>query len=172
MIFETERLYLLPLREKQIEWWVEDLPRLEKELDCVYKAEPMEGFFKEIVHGQVQKVQEDPANYIYHTFWFLLRKEDRLVVGSSDFKDVPNKEGEIEIGYGLGKEFEHRGYMTEAVEEMCQWGLSQKEVSAILAETEQGNVASENILKRCGFQIYKEEETNWWRRESEKNRTI
>ena len=33
-------------------------------------------------------------------------KTDRIVVGSADFKGLPNAQGEVEIGYGLGKEFE------------------------------------------------------------------
>ena len=48
---------------------------------------------------------------MWHSFFFIIRREDRVVVGSADFKDVPNKDGEVEIGYGLGKEYEHNGYM-------------------------------------------------------------
>jgi RimJ/RimL family protein N-acetyltransferase len=45
----------------------------------------------------------NPENYVYHSFWFIIRKEDKTVVGSMDFKNIPNKLKEIEIGYGLGK---------------------------------------------------------------------
>ncbi len=57
---------------------------------------------------------------LWHTFWFLIRKTDRIVVGSVVFKDVSGTKQEVEIGYGLGKEFEHNGYMTEAVQAMCE----------------------------------------------------
>lgn len=44
MIIQTERLDLIPLTPNQLKLWIEDIPELEKELDCSYKAEPMKGF--------------------------------------------------------------------------------------------------------------------------------
>ncbi|MDU6334590.1 GNAT family N-acetyltransferase [Clostridium sporogenes] len=163
MLIQTERLELIPLTLNQLKLWIEDIYQLEKELDCSYKAESMEGFFLQIVKGQYEITQRDPNNYLWHSFFFLVRKEDRVVVGSADFKDIPNENGEVEIGYGLGKEFEHNGYMTEAVKAMCGWALKQNGVTSVIAETDLEGLASQKILKRCGFKKDKEEETLWWR---------
>lgn len=133
MIIQTERLELILLTPNQLKLWIEDITVLEKELDCSYKAESLEDFFLEIVKGQYEITRKDPNNYLWHSFFFLIRKEDRVVVGSADFKDIPNKKGEVEIGYGLGKEFEHNGYMTEAVKAMCEWALKQKGVRNVIA---------------------------------------
>lgn len=162
MIIETDRLYLIPLTSQQLRLWVEDIPSLEDELNCIYRAEPMKGLFIDIVKGQIEITENDEANYLYHTFWFLARKSDRVVVGSADFKDVPNEEAQVEIGYGLGKDFEHNGYMTEAVQAMCNWAIAQDNVSHVIAETEIDNLQSQNILKRCGFVQYKQDDTLWW----------
>lgn len=163
MKIDTERLELIPLTATQLDLSTKDISLLEKKLNFTYKAEPMEGFFLEIVKEQVKKTFSDEKNYMYHTFWLIIRKNDRTVVGSCDFKDVPNDQGQIEIGYGLGKEFEHNGYMTECVQAMCDWGLKQDKVKEIIAETEKDNISSQNILKRCNFKKYKEEETLWWK---------
>lgn len=88
---------------------------MEKELDCSYQAEPTKGIFKEIVSSQLLACKKNPAHYMWYTFWFLIRKSDRTVVGSASFKDIPDEKGEVEIGYSLGKNFEHNGYMTEVV---------------------------------------------------------
>jgi len=77
-------------------------------------------------------------------------------------EDIPNENGEVEIGYGLGKEFEHNGYMTEAVKAMCEWALKQNCVINVIAETELEGLASQKILERCGFKKDKEGETLWW----------
>ncbi|WP_423231066.1 GNAT family N-acetyltransferase [Clostridium magnum] len=69
---------------------------------------------------KISYTRKDPNNYLWHSFFFLIRRDDRIVVGSADSKDIPNGNGEVEIGYGLGKEFEHNGYMTEAVKAMCE----------------------------------------------------
>jgi len=75
------------------------------------------------------------AEYYWHSFWFLIRKGDRVVVGSADFKGGPNEKDEVEIGYGRGKEFEHNGYMTEAVSAMCAWARAQEKIKSVIAET-------------------------------------
>lgn len=163
MIIETNRLYLMPLTARQLRLWIADISVLEKELDCKYRAEPMEGFFLDIVKKQLEITEKDEFNYLYHSFWFIIRKSDRTVVGSADFKDAPNEDHEVEIGYGLGKEFEHNGYMTEAVQAMCDWAMLQENISHIIAETEVDNPQSQNILKRCGFVQLKQAESIWWR---------
>ena len=162
-MIETERLHLVPLTAAQMRLWTEDIPALEACMDCRYEAEPIEGVFLDIIRGQAEKTAADTANWLYHTFWFLVRKADRVVVGSADFKNVPNDRGEVEIGYGLGEAFEHSGYMTECVKAMCRWGLRQPGVSHIIAETEPNNPASEAVLRRCGFELYRQTETKWWR---------
>ena len=163
MQFETERLLLIPLTASQLNLWLNDLPSLEKELNCSYQAEPMVGFFREIVAGQHKIVLQNKDDYIWHSFWFIIRKSDRVVVGSIDFKSTPNDAGEVEIGYGLGKEFEHQGYMTETVKAMCTWAKKQAHVTHIIAETEIDNLPSQRILTRCGFVSTKRDETIWWK---------
>lgn len=163
MKIETERLELVALTSRQLNLWAENIPALEDELKCSYQAEPMQGFFLEIVKGQLIATESDEKNYLYHSFWFLIRKSDRIVVGSADFKGTPNKNGEVEIGYGLGKQFEHNGYMTEAVRAMCKWAMEQKAVTHVIAETDIDGFASQHILERCGFTQYKSGETLWWR---------
>ncbi|MDO5559946.1 MAG: GNAT family N-acetyltransferase [Oscillospiraceae bacterium] len=163
MKLNTERLELIPLTPSQLRLWCSDLTALEQELCCTYEAEPMEGIFLEIVKGQADITDNDQDNYLWHTFWFLVRKSDRVVVGAADFKDIPDDNCEVEIGYGLGKEHEHKGYMTEAVRTMCDWALSQENVKHVTAETEADGTGSQNILKRCGFSLNRSGETLWWR---------
>lgn len=159
---ETERLELIPLTASQLTLYANNLSALEEELHCYYQAEPVKGFFAEILRGQIKPTQEDPVNYKWHTFWLLLRKADRVVVGSADFKNIPSENGSVEIGYGLGKAFEGNGYMTEAVNAMCEWAFSYPTVKTITAETELQNIPSQNILKRCGFVETQRNESIWW----------
>lgn len=119
----TKRLIIIALTPKQLELWIDDLHQLEKELKCSYQGEPIEGVFKEIIEGQISKASEDSQYYLWHSFWFIMRKSDHKVVGCFDFKAKPNEKEEVEIGYGLGEAFEHHGYMSETVKAMCNWAL-------------------------------------------------
>jgi len=165
MKIETERLELIPLSPAQLKLWIKDIGEVEEELDVTYMATPLEGIFLDIVKEQLKITAKDPENYVWHSFWFLIRKSDRIVVGLADFKDIPDEDGETEIGYGLGRAFEHNGYMTEAVNAMCDWALKRKSVSAVIAETDPDGFASQRILERCGFRRYGHHRTIWWRRQ-------
>jgi len=166
MTIETERLELIPLQPEQMRLWIYDIRALEKELAAVYMAEPMEGRFLDIVRYQMEIAEKDPGNYLWHSFWLIIRKKDRVIIGSADFKDIPDKSGSTEIGYGLGKCFEHNGYMTEAVMAMCDWAMKQNGVRAVIAETDLNGLASQRILERCGFKVYYAGDTLWWKMQS------
>lgn len=142
---------------------IEDIFSFEKQFNCSYQAEPLKEFFLEIVQQQLSITELDSENYLWHSFWILLRKSDRVIVGLIDFKDLPNSNGEVEIGYGLGKPFEHNGYMTETVKAICKWAKKQKGVSHIIAETDIDGFASQKFLNNCGFIEYEHKETSWWR---------
>jgi len=163
MELETERLFLKLLTLSQLKLWVNNILTLEVELNCKCNKEPIEGFFLNIINNQIKIIENDPVNYVYHSFWFIIRKEDKRVLGSIDYKNIPNEKKEVEIGYGLEKQFEHNGYMTEAVSAFCKMSFKDEKIETIVAETEVENIASYKVLERCGFKKYKEERTHWWR---------
>ncbi|KRN26675.1 GNAT family N-acetyltransferase [Liquorilactobacillus mali] len=51
---------------------------------------------------------------------------------------------------------------------MCDWALTQDNTSYVIAETEIENLASQNVLKRCGFKLYKQNNTCWWKLQMKK----
>jgi RimJ/RimL family protein N-acetyltransferase len=163
MTLQTDRLELIPLTARQLRLWLDDLRALEAELSCAYRGEPLDDFFGKIVRKQIEKTEQHPERWLYHTVWLILRKSDRVVVGSCDLKGPPDANSEVEVGYGLGEECQGSGYMTEAIRALCGWALGQDEVAHVIAETEPGNVKSENVLRRVGFALYQQGETNWWR---------
>ena len=162
MKIDTDRLEIRLLTAEQLSLWLNDPPRLERVLECRYRAEPLAEGFRTVVEGQLAATAADPAGPQWHSFWFLIRKTDRTVVGSAVFKDRPDPEGTVEIGYGLGNGFEHNGYMTEAVEALCTWALRQEGVRHVSAETDADGVASQRLLQKCGFRERSRAETCWW----------
>lgn len=162
-MIETERLLLIPLDERQLELWCYDLPELEHELGCSYRAEPLEGPFLAIVKGQLETMKRDFDNYLWHTFWLLKDKKSGIIVGAADFKGVPNPDGAVEIGYAAGDDYRKKGYMTEAVQAICAWALRQPGVSEIIAETDTWNLDSQELLTKCGFEKFRSGATCWWR---------
>lgn len=76
---------------------------------------------------------------------------DGTIVGGIGFKGVPDKDGQVEIGYGIEPEYQNIGYATEAVKAMLEWALSESDVLCVQAQTESGNEKSKRVLKKNGF---------------------
>ncbi|OFI49490.1 GNAT family N-acetyltransferase [Floricoccus tropicus] len=163
MDIDTKRLKIIALTPSQLPKLVNNISKLERELDCSYQGQVIKGIFKKIILNQSLKVKEKDNDYLWLTFWLIIRKEDKVVVGTIDFKDIPNINEEVEIGYGLGESHKNHGYMTEAVEAFCAWGKQHKEVEYIISETESDNFPSQRVLQKCGFIEYYRDETIWWK---------
>lgn len=162
ILLETERLWLRPLSILQMEHWLNDLPALEAEWRIDYRGEPLQGIFRTIVQSQLAKMKAEPERALAHTFWLLIRKSDRAAIGSADFKNPPDKQGRVEIGYGLDPAFWNHGYMTEAVAAMTRWALERPDIRAVTAETEKDNPASMRVLEKAGFRLSHETESAFW----------
>ena len=160
---ETERLILWPLNIDELELLLRSKWDFDEKYHCTYRGDALEGFMADIFAGQLKMMKAAPEDYLMLTFWMLLRRSDRVILGSADFK-APPTDGQVEIGYGLTADFEGQGYMSEAVEAMCRWAFARGDVTSIIAETETWNDRSQNLLKRCGFTLEREKETYWWRR--------
>ena len=163
MKLKTERLELIPLNAYQLKLLTEDIIQFEKEIQCQYCGEEIEGGILKIFRGQIEVIKTNHGDYLWHTFWlFKLRNTDKFI-GSASFKNIPSDRGEVEIGYGINKKFENYGYTTEAVNAMCEWALKQPGVKKIVAETEKGNIKSQRVLEKCKMIQFKEtEDCYWW----------
>ena len=76
--------------------------------------------------------------------------EDK-VVGDCGTHGPADKDGTIEIGYGLAPSYRGRGFGTELVGAISGWLLGQPEVSIVLASTLSDNVASRRVLEKNHF---------------------
>ena len=101
MTLETERLELKPLLPGQLRLWIEDSLLLEKQLRCSYQAEPLEGLYG-IPSGS------------------LFAKPIGLSLALSFLRMFQVRNRRSRLVTGWAKEFEHNGYMTEAVQAMCE----------------------------------------------------
>lgn len=132
----TDRMYLYPLSDEAMRLVIE------KESDPEMKQA-----YTEMLEGCLS----DPDKRIWYAIWNMeLKDAPARIVGDFCFKGL-GEDGVIEIGYGLKEEYRHHGYMTEAVKAITEWALSQESVKQVEAETEENNVASQNVLFRAGF---------------------
>jgi RimJ/RimL family protein N-acetyltransferase len=83
--------------------------------------------------------------------YVIVEHSSGLSIGGIGFKGAPNERGDVEIGYGVCRSFQGQGVATNAVVAICE--IARRGASAILADTERKNVASQRVLQKCGFLV-------------------
>lgn len=108
--------------------------------------------------------ENENSSSLWFRLWDITLTDGNKKIGGALFKGGPDKNGEVEIGYGINDEFQGRGYAAEAVKKLVQWALEQKGVLSVKAETEKDNIASQKVLQHIGMYMYAETETDYlWR---------
>ena len=90
-------------------------------------------------------VKESPAWWIHQII------VDGVVVGDIGFHGPPSPDWEVEIGYSVVPAWRGRGVATRACALILQQAW-QDGADTVVAETDDGNVASQAVLLRNGFQ--------------------
>lgn len=132
----TQRLIISPLTNEEMKEWI----RKENNSD-------LKQAYEQMLTGCVNH----PEQRLWYAIWNMkVLGKDYLSVGDLCFKGLTNR-GAVEIGYGIKKEYEGQGYMTEAVQAMAYWASQQEGVENVEAETESDNHASQRVLEKAGF---------------------
>ncbi|KLT66308.1 GNAT family N-acetyltransferase [Pedobacter sp. BMA] len=151
-MIETEKLILKPLTHSQLVKYIKDDHSLEKEFNLLPTKKNISPSLRAALKESIlPNVSDKDKDYLYHTLWTIISKPDNRMVGDICFVGEPDRNGEIEIGYGTYEEFRGKGFMTEAVGRIIGWAKAQPKVKSIFAATEKENIASYSILEKNGF---------------------
>ena len=162
----TKRLRLVALDLENLRLELEEPEKMERNLGLRTGHAVLEGELREAVEKMLERVVVDQANYLWNTDWKIVLKEENRIIGGLCFKGPPNESHEAEIGYGIYPEYQRKGYMTEALQEIARWTFQHPQIVAILAETEKSNIPSQRVLEKIGFTKGRETELFlWWKLE-------
>jgi [ribosomal protein S5]-alanine N-acetyltransferase len=162
---ETERLRLIALDIDNLRLRLSDYQQMQRNLDLNPVLESSYGHFpydqqvEQAITFAIKEIERSPEAYIWHTFWQLVHKQENQIIGEFDFHDAPNEVGEVEFGFMTLPEYRNHGYMTEAAQALIDWALNQDGVSALIAETDKHNKASQRVLEKLGAWTYEETES-------------
>lgn len=148
---QTPRLTLIPLTRDQLARYLDDREILEAGLGLARSGASTPDPLRHAIGVKLEKMRIDPDNWLWYTYWLIVLRETRGAVGAAGFKDVPDKGGEVEIGYGLEPSFRGHGYMTEALAALIEWASARRPTLRITAQTLRENAASHGVLQRLGF---------------------
>lgn len=144
-ILTTDRL-------KVREITVEDVPRLYE----LYADESITKYMEPLFPTQKQE-EEYTSDYIqnvYHFYgygmWLIVLKETDEVIGRAGLEYKEGFEG-LELGFMLGKEYQHKGYAYEACTAILEYAREELEQVSFRAVVHQNNEPSKHLCKKLGF---------------------
>lgn len=138
IIIRTQRLNIYPLSDQEMEL-------------CIHKESDSDMIlaYSEMLEG----CRQHPESRIWYAIWNLqLNHQTNISVGDLSFKGM-DSQGMVEIGYGVKREYEGQGYMTEAVTAMAKWAIQQPGVVRVEAESDPDHLASHRVLEKSGFRL-------------------
>ena len=82
--------------------------------------------------------------------WRASRRDTGKFIGWFALKYIPDTV-DVEVGYRLRREAWGQGFATEGARELVRYGFDTVGLARIIGITRPDNVASQNVLKKCGL---------------------
>jgi len=169
IVIETDRLKIIALTLELFDSLLQSNEALEKKLGLNPSSEELGAHTKEAMEGLYSKAIQHKTSYYWYTNWQIILKTENKSIGSLCFMGEADTNGTVEIGYGINKAYQDKGYMTEAASAICQWALNEPNVQAVTAETEISNIPSHRVLEKCGLiKDHQTDESIWWKIQKQK----
>lgn len=124
-------------------------PRTFDEMEALRAAEP-DPELKKAYGEMLDAMLALPGREEWGADWIICLAGGEIV-GGAGFKGAPDRNGAVEIGYGIDAAYRNRGYAAEAVAGLCRWALEQPGTARVEAETDPDNAASQRVLEKNGF---------------------
>ncbi len=82
--------------------------------------------------------------------WSIIRKTDKQFLGMIEIVGIDHSG--LNVGYVLAKKFWGKGYISEALKEIINWGLAQDDIFRVWAFCDVENTASAKVMEKAGMQ--------------------
>ena len=119
-----------------------------------------EGFPRAEDSGPCARMLAAPVDPSPFGVYQIAPRESGRLVGSAGFYGPPSESGEVTIGYGMVESAWGNGYATAAVAGLIEVCRAHGGVSAVNADTELDNIASQRVLENNGFEKVRSTETH------------
>lgn len=147
-ILETERLILREINEKDKEALYELLSDCDvAKYDYFYPIASKEEALEFIKRYREELNEEEEIT------WGIISKETNNLVGTCCLGDFDEEARRAEIGYDIVRAQWGKGYATEAVKAIIDFGLTNMNLNRIEAFITPGNDNSVKVLKKLNFEL-------------------
>ena len=147
-VLETDRLILRKLKVSDYEDMYEYSKRDEVTKYLLWRSHPDLYYTKDYL-SYVQ------SRYRAMEFfdWALILKDSGKMIGTCGYANLDFENNLAEIGYVINPDFQRRGYATEAVQRVIDYGFTELNLHRIEARYIVGNEVSRRVMEKCGMRF-------------------
>jgi len=150
----TERLALVPATAELTRAALDSNAALAAAVGAVVPATwPPEFLDPPSLQFTLQRLAEGPeqAGWWLHFVLLLGGEQGRTLIGSAGYKGPPSPDGTVEVGYGIVRDHQRRGYASEVVRGLLARAFALPVVRRVIAESLPELAPSIGVLQKCGF---------------------
>jgi [ribosomal protein S5]-alanine N-acetyltransferase len=155
-VIVTERLELIPATPQHLSAALQGNEALGKALGAIVPTTwPPEFLDSASLEFTFARLAEGPEQAGWWLYFVVLPQAEagRTLIGSAGYKGPPSAEGRVEVGYGIVKDRQRRGYASEATRGLLARAFALPQVRLAIAETLPELTPSIGVLRKCGFQL-------------------
>jgi RimJ/RimL family protein N-acetyltransferase len=152
----TERLELMPATPELTQAALSGSATLAAALGAaVPESWPPEFLDPPALEFTLDRLKEGPEQAGWWLHFVVLPRSElgRLLIGSAGYKGPPDGSGQVEIGYGIVRDRQRRGYASEAARGLLARAFIEPRVDRVIAETLPELTGSIGVLTKCGFRV-------------------
>jgi RimJ/RimL family protein N-acetyltransferase len=147
-ILRAARIYLRPAERSDLPLFVRWLADAETKRHLALRSPISEAMEEKWFDQAVEHQGRDR----YHFVICLL--DDGRPIGAADLRDIDLENGHADFGIVIGEKGEwNRGYGTEALEALCDFGFGQLRLERIALDVYVGNTRAQRSYEKAGFQL-------------------
>lgn len=147
MILHSNRTIIEPLKENDIPKIIE----MYQELDSFKYVKPFQGKSNEFFQDFLKKKVESNKDEV--VFWTVKIKDHEEFVGTVNLNRFSSTTM-MQLGCHLRSRFWNKGYASELLEKILEYGIDILKLNEIFGLFEEENIASKKLLEKLGFRPF------------------
>jgi ribosomal-protein-alanine N-acetyltransferase len=163
MKLKSSRVDIVPLNLDELKMYIRSREEYEKKSNLAVSGINLaEAYCEELT----EITQRDPSawsnknkDYLFYTLWVMIERQAQAIIGQFTFNGKPNVNGEVEVFFSIEPTFQRKGYATEVMQTVLEWGRKSELFKIVLIEADFDNRAAMASLNKLGFRrVYTDEE--------------
>ena len=145
----TERTTISPISKKDIPEILEMYAEPDSFKYILPHKDKTEVHYQDFLNGKIE------SNNITIGFWTVRLKETNSFIGTVNLNQFQGT-GMTHIGCHLKRTFWNKGFATELMIQLIDYGFENRNLKAIHGIVEENNLVSSKLMRSLGFELYKE----------------